>query len=120
MAPLVERAGFDEKMRGSLMIVLGEAITNCIRHSYQNEPGHPIDVSFEEFSDQVVFRIRDYGKRVDLEEIKRRENPKLPPEKGGGLGVFIMKSMMDEVTYCPVHPEGNELMLMKKKARSRE
>ena len=113
--PLLTQAGFDEKIKASILVALGEGITNCIRHSYQCEPDHTIRITFEETPSEVTFRIRDYGQPVDLARIKAKENPKLPPENPGGLGVYFMKTIMDTLEYNSCHSKGNELVLTKKK-----
>ncbi len=120
IAPLLTAAGFDEKTRESILVALGEGITNCIRHSYNCEPGHLIEVTLEETPDQVIFRIRDYGQPVDLERVKAKENPKLPPDIPGGLGIYFMKTIMDSMEYNTAHSKGNELILIKKKQGAHE
>ena len=40
---------------------------------------------------------------------------KTAPKKGGGLGVYFMKAMMDGVEYNTAHRRGNELILTKNK-----
>ncbi len=111
--PLLQQAGFDEKTRESLLVALGEAITNSIRHSYQCETNHPIELTIEETPKQVTFRIRDYGQKVDLAKVKAKENPELPPTQPGGLGIYFMKTIMDQMEYNTAHSEGNELILIK-------
>lgn len=115
LAPLLKQAGFEEKFLESILVAAGEGITNCIRHSYQNEPNHPVEVTFEETPDQVTLKIRDYGQAIDLERVKAKENPKLPPDTPGGLGIYFMKTIMDSVEYNTAHSKGNELILIKKK-----
>lgn len=115
IAPLLDGAGFDEKTRESLLVALGEAITNSIRHSYNCEPGHDIEVTFEDGPGQVTLRVRDYGQPIDLERVKSKEAPKLPPDTPGGLGIYFMKTIVDSMEYNTSHSKGNELILIKKK-----
>lgn len=120
ISPLLDAAGFDEKTRESLLVALGEGVTNCIRHSYNCEPGKKIDIVFEEGPEQVIFRIRDYGRPIDLDRVKAKETPKLPPDTPGGLGIYFMKTIMDTMEYNTAHSHGNELILIKKKQGARE
>lgn len=113
--PLLIQAGFDEKNREAILVALGEGITNCIRHSYHCDPSHTIRITFEETDQRVAFSIRDYGDPADLERIKAKESPTLPPENPGGLGIYFMKTIMDAVEYNTSHSKGNELILTKKK-----
>lgn len=83
-----------------------------MRHAYHQDPNQKIEVTLEDDKDRIVFKIRDYGEKIDLAKVKA---PELPPKKGGGLGIHFMKSIMDEVQYDTGHPQGNELILTKYK-----
>ncbi len=108
-------AGFSEKCRHDILVSVGEAVTNSIRHAYGGERGHKIAVTYEEQPDRVVLRIRDWGKKIDFSRIQTQ--PQLPPEKPGGLGSYFMKVMMDEIRYDSSHADGNELILTKFKEK---
>ena len=108
----LEQVGFDTKDLESILVAMGEACTNSMRHSYGGETGKKIQVTAEDLEGKVVFKIRDYGKKCDPSKIKE---PQLPPEKGGGLGVYFMKTIMDELTYNTHLEQGNELVLVKYK-----
>jgi anti-sigma regulatory factor (Ser/Thr protein kinase) len=110
--PLLEKAGFPVKDIESILVALGEACTNAIRHAYANEPHHTIQVTYEEDDEKIVLKIRDYGKKFDASQIKK---PKLPPERGGGLGLYFMQTIMDKMRYNTDHDEGKELILTKYK-----
>ncbi len=108
----LERTGLPAKTQEEIQVALGEACTNSIRHSYLNQPGRKIQVTAQNQEDKAVFKIRDYGKKIDLEKLQK---PELPPTKPGGLGIYFMKTIMDEVEYNTGHTEGNELILVKYK-----
>ena len=112
LKPLLKKAGLSEKSREETLVAVGEACTNSIRHAYSGEPGREIRVTVEESRKKLVFKIRDYGRKIDLSKVK---TPKLPPRKAGGLGIYLMKRMMDAVEYRAGHRQGNELMLTKYK-----
>lgn len=109
---LLEKAGLPEKSREEVLVAVGEGCTNAIRHAYSSEPGHKIRVTVEEKGGELLFRIRDYGRKIDLSKVK---TPELPPQSGGGLGIHLMKTMMDEMAYNTGHRRGNELILAKRK-----
>lgn len=112
LKPLLEKAGLSEKNRQEVLVAVGEGCTNAIRHSYSGEPGHKIRVTVEEKGGELVFKIRDFGRKIDLSKVK---TPELPPKRGGGLGVHLMKTMMDGMEYNTGHRRGNELILVKRK-----
>ena len=100
------------KGRDAILVAVTEACTNSIRHAYSGENNRKIRVTVEDSKLRTVFRIRDYGRKIDLAKIKP---PELPPTKPHGLGIHFIKTMMDEVKYNTAHRRGNELVLIKYK-----
>jgi serine/threonine-protein kinase RsbW len=108
--PLLQAAGFQTKEEESILVALGEACTNAIRHSHLNDPDKIVKITYEEDPQKVVLKIRDHGKKIDLSKIQK---PKLPPETSGGLGIYFMQTIMDTVEYNTAFDIGNELVLTK-------
>ena len=108
----LKQLGVSEQDRSVFLIAAVEACTNSIRHAYQEESGHSIRVTVQDFKRKIVLRIRDYGRKINLSKVK---TPKLPPTKPHGLGIYFLKTMMDELTYNTRHRRGNELVLAKHK-----
>ncbi len=94
-----------------LRIAVDEAVTNILTHGY----GGPGDVELELTADgsDLVVRLRDRAPSFD---------PRLAPpadlrppgerDKPGGLGVHLMKSMMDKIVHRSID-SGNELTMTK-------
>ena len=114
LTPFLQKTGFPEKIFQSILVVLGEAVTNATRHSYGCEKGRPIEITLEDSPEKLVFRIRDYGKKINLGAVKE---PTLPPVQGGGLGIYFMKTIMDDLQYNTAHAEGNEVIMTKHKRK---
>lgn len=100
-----ELAGFSEKDVNALSLAVEEALTNVIRHSYGGPCSEPIILQISrlpaaaEAPEKLEFRIRDFGRQVDPAAIRSRDLDDIRP---GGLGVHIIRSIMDEVEYsCP-------------------
>jgi len=115
IADLLDHAGLSEKERYGILVSVVEGCTNSIRHAYGNVPGKKIRIAVSDQKSKVIVKIRDYGKKIDLEKIP---SPTLPPEKPGGLGIYFMKTFMDELKYNTRHARGTELILIKRKNRS--
>lgn len=118
---LLKDAEFDSKATHDVLLSVGEVLTNAIRHGYGCKAGErekgKIRVSFSGFDDRAEIVIEDEGPCFDPREVPA---PKLPSEKPGGLGIFLVRSLMDEVHYEPLKPQGNRLRLVKfKKAKER-
>jgi anti-sigma regulatory factor (Ser/Thr protein kinase) len=54
--------------------------------------------------------VRDYGRAVDPATIRGRDLSEVRP---GGLGVHIIRSIMDEVCYEPAAGGGTRLNMLK-------
>lgn len=84
----------------SLNLVLEEAFTNIVNYAYQDKDAHSIELSFEKNGQTLVITLTDDGIPYDP---TLREDPDvtLPPEEReiGGLGIFLIKKMMDNVAY---------------------
>jgi anti-sigma regulatory factor (Ser/Thr protein kinase) len=92
----------DEELT-AVHLAVDEALANVIKHGYGGVPGQPIEISIEVTDDdqgpRLVITIRDFGRQVDPTCIQSRSLDEVRP---GGLGVHIMRSVMDQVDYsCP-------------------
>lgn len=84
--------------RGKLSIevvsAFGEALNNVILHGGPHTGD--IEIEVELGDDRLTVRLMDHGKSLDLQAVPAPDLDSLPES---GLGVFIMRSFMDEVTY---------------------
>jgi serine/threonine-protein kinase RsbW len=87
-----------------VILAVDEAVTNIIEHGYDNVPSGPIDIQVE--FDSSLFRVIETIRDPDIMEHVRLGRKK-------GLGIFLMRQIMDEVRY--VFREGlkNEVTLTK-------
>jgi serine/threonine-protein kinase RsbW len=79
----------------------GEAFNNTAIHSY--DAHHPGDVVIEVETtiSGITIRLIDHGKSFSLEDVPVPDLDALPES---GLGLFIIRSFMDEVKYVPGSP----------------
>jgi len=110
---LARRIGFSDEDAGKIVLVLDEALSNVIKHGYDYQPGRPIHIVMEPCTQDQRRGIRvvitDQGKRVDPSQIVSRDLDDVRP---GGLGVFLMKSIMDSVVHA-AHDSGMRLEMIK-------
>lgn len=106
--------GFPEEDRCHAVLALDEALANVIKHGYGRACGEPIDIRIVPISSEgrvgVSVAIRDFGRQVNPEEIKSRDLDDIRP---GGLGVHIIRSVMDEVNYEHAEAGGMRLTMTK-------
>lgn len=93
-----------------LILCLDEACSNIIKHSYKGETEEPIEISFCFEGDELIIKVRDYGKQCDVSEIKPRPLDDIKP---GGLGTHCICKIMDRVDYCTEFEEGTLLTMSK-------
>jgi serine/threonine-protein kinase RsbW len=95
--------GFDESERYHLELCAVEAVSNSVRHAYHGVPGRPVRVRIAVSAEHVEMRVADQGDPIPEE---RRLPPKLDVDPAdldaiseGGRGIFLMHSLMDEVSF---------------------
>ncbi len=107
-------AGFAEADAEQMALAVDEALANVIKHCYGMQADRPIRLSIEAMSGEqrtgLRFVVRDYGRPVDHEAICGRDLEEVRP---GGLGVHIIRSVMDEVSYEPAVGGGTCLTMLK-------
>lgn len=113
---LVERVarmvGFDEPQISRIILAVDEACTNIIRHQYGGRHDQRIDleVTINGKAGRVEFVLRDYGQRRDPATFCGRDLEEVRP---GGLGVHIIREVMDTVEYTSAPDVGMQLRLVK-------
>jgi serine/threonine-protein kinase RsbW len=106
--------GFSEEDIANIILAVDEACTNIIKHAYQYAVDKEIEISIFQSTRSFEVRIYDTGKAFDPSSIHA---PNLKEHIGhkrrGGLGVYLMKRLMDKVEYS-FHPgKRNEVRLIK-------
>jgi serine/threonine-protein kinase RsbW len=113
---LATEAGLDEDETFRVSMATREAAVNAVLHGNEYDPAKKVTAGFEITPDSLFITIADEGKGLDpahLPDPREPENLLL----GTGRGIFLIRSMMDEVNFRQLHP-GTELTLVKHLARS--
>ncbi len=93
-----------------IILAVDEACSNIIKHAYKGPTEKPIQISCTIYEDRIEFILKDDGERANLDEIKSRQLDDIRP---GGLGVHLIKTVMDVVTYTANPDSGNVLKMTK-------
>lgn len=96
-----------------ISLAVDEACTNIIKHAYKNSKNGKIKIKINKKNNKLSVKLTDNGSKFDpsiIPDPNVEENQKM--KKGGGLGMFLMKKIMDEVKYN-TKGNGNELILIK-------
>jgi len=110
MNHLSETLGFSQDDVNNITLAVDEACSNIIKHAYNGSTNQPIHILCNLYEDHIEIFLRDFGKKADINEIKSRELDDVRP---GGLGVHLIKSVMDIVNYDNSFEQGNQLRLVK-------
>jgi serine/threonine-protein kinase RsbW len=115
---LAGQAGLDEDERFRVTMAVREATVNAVLHGNEYDPAKQIVATFEITGDSLIFQICDQGRGVDPSTLP---DPTAPENllRGTGRGIFLIRSLMDEVHFRQLHP-GTELTLVKHLARTDE
>jgi anti-sigma regulatory factor (Ser/Thr protein kinase) len=112
---VLETADFDDLVIHDLLLCVDEVLANAIRHGYGGRnTGEKVLVSFSDFADRAEILIEDHCPCFDPRKVPA---PKLPSEKPGGLGIYLVRSLIDGLHYEALRPQGNRLRLVKYKGR---
>lgn len=118
VAALAQRYGFSDCEGNQIALALDEALCNVINHGYERRPDGPIWISVWPIGDPpegIRIVIEDNGRQVDPDSIKSRDLDQVRP---GGLGVFIMKHIMDDVSYTHRPGGGMQLILTRSRGKN--
>ena len=105
-------AGLGEHDTARIVLATGEAIANVIRHCYGGRCDRDIRLTARIFADRLELHLQDYGRKVDPGELHSHG-----PDDGsihpGGLGLHIIREVMDEVDLSFISGTGNCLTMVK-------
>lgn len=108
------RFGFAEEDVSKIALAVDEACTNIIKHAYKFDPTKSITVIVGSRNGAFEILIQDTGKEFDPAMIQTPDMKEyLAHYRRGGLGVYLMKSLMDKVEYKITPGQKNEVRLTK-------
>lgn len=116
VAETAHQAGFSEKEIYSIQLAADEASTNIIEHAYAGIDGGKIEIECRIEGDGLKIVMRDNGKPFDPSSVPEPNvKADLSERKIGGLGMYLMRKLMDEVYYESLPGIVNTLTMIKRK-----
>lgn len=108
--------GFSIEITQKIVLAVDEACTNLIKYGYFQNPDNAINIYIEHDKNAFIIKIMDTSKSF---------NPKDRPDTDvktyirqmlkGGLGIQIIKLVIDEIDYIPASTDNNQNILILKK-----
>jgi len=100
-----------------IRLALDEIITNIISYGYIDKGDHQIEVLLDMSKKAAVLEIKDNARPFNPLEMPLPDTSTPFDERdAGGLGIFIARSVMDEITYR--FANGYNILTLKKQVRS--
>ena len=97
-----------------LNLAIEEAFTNVVNYAYHDHEQRLIDIEFVRTENQIEIIITDNGFPYDpTQNADPRTDLPLEERPIGGLGIFLIKKLMDDVQYQR-HSDKNILKLTKR------
>jgi serine/threonine-protein kinase RsbW len=107
-------SGFSEEAVDKIALAVDEACTNIIKHAYKNSPEGDIVINIKVDSNKLTVSITDFGLDFDPSLVPIPDIKKYYQQhKIGGLGIYLIKKLMDEVKYNPSVDNKNQVVLVK-------
>jgi anti-sigma regulatory factor (Ser/Thr protein kinase) len=108
-------ANLSERAIYQCRLALDEACANIIRHAYDNDPQGEIEAYIQARDGMCTIHLTDFGKPYDPAHVNLpHDNVSIDDTRPGGLGLHLMRTVMDEVHYTP-GPHGNRLVMVKRR-----
>lgn len=107
----------DDEISYHMELCVAEAVNNSIIHAYKAISGYDVEVNIEFSREQLMFEVCDTGRfmgmigdNISLSAFDPNDVTTLPI---GGLGLFIIHKLMDDVTYESIR--GKNILTMTKR-----
>ena len=100
----------------NLNLVLEEAVVNIINYAYPKEDHESIYLSAKMHEGSIVLVLTDTGKEFDPTAVPEADVTLSADERQiGGLGIFLIRQIMNEVKYERI--EGKNVLTLEKKVK---
>ena len=109
-------AGLDENQVFEVQMAIDEAATNSMQHAYEGRGNGELRVCCFIEGNAFVVRITDFGAPFDPGQVPEPDlSVPLEDRPIGGLGLYLMRRLMDDVEFQSDPTEGNQVTLRKRR-----
>jgi len=113
---LAALAQLDERASYAIQMAVDEACTNIIEHAYGGEGTRPIRLLSEPHPDGLAVIIYDQGRPFAPTQPPTLDTEApLENRQAGGMGLFFIYKLVDQVEFAVGTAQGNRLRLFKRR-----
>ncbi len=107
--------GVHQAIIDKIILAVDEASTNIIKHAYHSKPDGDIIIQLEFTHDKCRIILIDFGEGFNPSQIPQPNMPLyFEQRKVGGLGLHLIRTLMDYVEYHTDKGGFNQLTIAKK------
>ena len=97
---IARAGGFNDRDVYNIQLATDEAASNIIEHAYEGASDGLLEISCGVNGSDITIILVDHGEPFDPSEVPTPDlKADLSERKIGGLGIFLMRKLMDEVRY---------------------
>jgi len=113
--------GFGSRDVYDILLAADEAVSNIIEHAYQSVKNGVLEISCSVKDGAMTIIMVDYGESFDPSAIPPPDlKADLSERRIVGLGIFLMRKLMDEVHYESRRDKSNVLTMIKRRGELHE
>lgn len=111
---IARKVGFREEETSKIELAVDEACTNVIEHAYNKDERKLIDIVIQIDKQRFTITVTDQGRGFDHKRIQKTDMKRYLEEKRvGGLGIHLMKTLMDEIDFDVIGGRRNQVKMVK-------
>jgi len=112
VAVVAERVGLDARATWQVQLAVDEAATNVIQHAYDPALPGPLTLAWHREAQRLILVLRDDGNLFDPHAVPVPDlTSTLEARQVGGLGLYLIAQLMDEVRF-EITAQGSKLLTM--------
>lgn len=95
-------------------LAVDEACSNIIMHNYEGDNDKPIYITIKQSDKNITIIIEDEGEKFNPLDVSDPDlDQHIERYKQNGLGVYLMRRLVDEIVYHAGMKRGNKIELVK-------
>ncbi|MFF2447215.1 anti-sigma B factor RsbW [Neobacillus sp. NPDC058068] len=123
LSGISSRMGYTYEEIEDMKIAVSEASTNAVQHAYNKDEGGEVIVGFGIYDDKLEIVVADSGRSFNFLQTKSElgpytESSTVEQLAEGGLGLFLIETLMDEVRI--LNHSGVTVFMVKNRSGERD